>query len=101
MKWSTFCIRTIHPLIFYCGQHSLPFLKIYYKFIGQKILYPVKFMVRIHPTSSTVNDIVHFFLFLFFLKLILILFLFIFIFTLISLLSFMLFRKIILNNNYF
>ena len=58
-------------------------------------------MVRIHPTSSTVNDIVHFFLFLFFLKLILILFLFIFIFTLISLLSFMLFRKIILNNNYF
>jgi polyferredoxin len=66
-------------------------------------------MIQVHPTSFIVDDIVYFFFlfkkkyFLFFcfyvLKLILILFLFIF--RLISLFSFMLFRKPIWNDDFF
>jgi len=79
------------------------------KFKEKKILNPIDFMIQVHPTSFIVDDIVYFFfclrknIFFFFcfyvLKLILILFLFIF--RLISLLSFMLFRKPIWNDDFF
>jgi len=65
-------------------------------------------MVRVHPKSFTVDDTIYSlfllkknYFFFFKLILILILFLFLFIFRLISLLSFMLFRKPIWNDNYF
>ena len=79
------------------------FFYVYYKFKGKKILNLVELMVRVHPSSFTMDDIVQFFFCLgkniffffcfYFFKLIL--FLFLFLFRLICFLSFMLFRKLI------
>jgi hypothetical protein len=93
------------PFMFYHGRYCLHFFRFAINLRG-KILNPVEFMVRVQPTSFIMDDTIHFFLFkkkyflffcFYFLKLILILILFIFI----SLLSFMLFRKPIRNDNYF
>jgi len=77
------------------------FFYVYYKFKGKKILNLVELMVRVHPSSFTMDDIVQFFfclgknIYIYIFKLILFLFLFLFLFRLIFFLSFMLFRKLI------
>ena len=106
----TLCNCTVYPLMFYCGRYCLLFFRFAINLRG-KILNSVEFMVRVHPTGFIVATLFTFlkkkkyFLFFCFYFLILILilfiFIFIFIFILIPLLSFMLFRKPIWNDDYF
>ena len=60
-------VNTVQP---HCSLlHVSPWMILFtvFRFVinlkGKKILNPVKFMVRVHPTSFTMDDTIHFFCF--------------------------------------
>ena len=102
VRWTRSC--NVRPFIFYLGRHCLLFLRFVINLRGKNIklgwIYglssPRKFWCGQHCSLFLFKEKIFF---LYFVKLILILFLFIF--RLIYLLSFMLFRNPIWNENYF